>query len=82
VFPNPVTNSNFNILLDNKTNGVYTIIVSDLAGRVVVTNKSSVSKGTQIVNMKMNPNTSKGIYMVKVLDESNSIILNEKIIVQ
>lgn len=82
VFPNPVTNSNFNILLDSKTNGVNTIIVSDLAGRVVVTNKSSVSKGTQTVNMKMNPNTSKGIYMVKVLDESNTIILNEKIIVQ
>ena len=81
VFPNPVTNSSFNILFDNKS-GKYNIIVSDLAGRVVYTKSTFVGEGQQTQKINLNANASKGVYIVKVIDDKNAIIINEKVVVQ
>jgi len=82
VFPNPVTNGSFNVLFDEKKEGRYTIVVSDLAGRILQTKVVSIVKGMQTERINLNANAAKGVYMVKVLDENKQAFINEKIIVQ
>ena len=82
VYPNPVTNSSFNILFDRKKEGKYSIVVSDLAGRILLTRVVSITKGVQTEKLNLNANAAKGVYMVKVLDENKTIVINEKIVVQ
>ena len=82
VFPNPVTNSSFNVLFDNKTDGKYSIVLSDLAGRTLLTKSVNIKTGIQTAQVNLNAHMAKGIYVVKVLDENKSIIVNERIVIQ
>ena len=82
IYPNPVTNSSFNVLFDGRKEGKYTIVLTDLAGRSMMTKAVSITKGTQTEKVNLNPNAAKGVYMVKVLDENNAVIIKEKIVLQ
>jgi len=82
VYPNPVTNSSFNVLFDGKKEGKYNIMLTDLAGRSMMTKSVNITKGTQIEKVSLNANTAKGVYMVKVINENNEIIIKEKIVIQ
>lgn len=82
VFPNPVTGSNFNVIFNGKQAGNYTIILTDLAGRVLQTNKVSVVKGLQTEKINIRSRQAKGVFMVKVYDENKQSVMTEKILVQ
>jgi hypothetical protein len=82
VFPNPVTTSTFNVSFAEKQEGTYSIVLSDVAGRSLQSNSVNILKGgyTQQVNIINRP--AKGVYMVKVLNALNQVILTEKIILE
>lgn len=82
IYPNPVTGSNFNVMLNAATSGKYTLILTDIAGRVIQTNTLQVMKGAQTQNIRLRSRSAKGLFYVKVVDENNQSIVNEKIIVQ
>lgn len=82
VYPNPVTNSSFNVMFDGRKEGKYTIVLSDLAGRSLLTKTVTVNKGVQTEQVNLNSNAAKGVYFVKVVDEKNAVIIKEKIVVQ
>ncbi len=82
VYPNPVTNASFNVLFDGRKEGNYSIVLTDLAGRILLTKSVNISKGIQTEQVNLNRSAAKGVYMVKVLDENKKIIINEKIVVQ
>ncbi len=82
VFPNPVTNASFNIMFNNKKAGKYVVVVTDLAGRIVLSKSSTISEGSQNQKINLNKNVSKGLYIVKVLDDKKTVIINEKILIQ
>ena len=70
IFPNPVTNNTFSVLFDDMKDGRYSIVVTDLAGRILQTKSVSVAKGAQAERINLNPRSAKGVYMVKVLNEN------------
>ena len=82
VFPNPVTTSSFNVLFENANAGRYKIILTDLAGRNLLSKTVKLGKGTQVEKVNTNANMAKGIYFVRVLDTNNQTIINEKIVIQ
>lgn len=84
IYPNPVTQYSFSVLMDNQPDGKYSVIVSDLAGRPFLTKElSNVSKGsTSTIKVQLSSQLSKGMYLVKVLDQNHAVIINEKIFVQ
>jgi hypothetical protein len=82
IFPNPVTNSSFNVLFDNMTEGKYTIVLSDLAGRNIQIKTVSIANGTQNEKINLNRHMAKGVYVVKVLNQNKTIVINEKVVVQ
>ena len=82
VFPNPVTASYFSVLFDGKKEGTYTIILTDLAGRSLQAKSVNITKGTQTETVNLLSRPAKGMYLVKVLDESKQTVLTEKVMIQ
>ncbi len=82
VFPNPITNSSFNVLFDGNKEGIYTIILTDLAGRSLQSQSVNIVKGVQTEQVNLTSRPAKGMYMVKVLDENKKIVLTEKVVIQ
>lgn len=82
VFPNPIINSSFNVLLDGQPQGKYSIVVSDLAGRILTTKLVNVSGSMQTEKVNINSSSAKGVYIVKVINENNVAVVTEKIFVQ
>ncbi len=81
VFPNPVTGNTFNVLLSGKLQGTYSVVITDLAGRAVQNNKSTIVKGQQIQQVNFVSKPSKGTYLVRVLDEKGIEILSDKLVI-
>jgi lipocalin len=81
VFPNPVIGSTFNVALNGKLQGNYTIVITDLAGRAMQTTKTGLTKGQQVQQVNLTSRPSKGTYLVKVLDEKGAEILSDKLMI-
>ena len=81
VFPNPVTGSSFNVLLSGKAQGLHTVIITDLAGRVLQSNRTALTKGQQVQQVNLVNKPSKGTYLVKVLDEKGIEIISDKVVI-
>ncbi|MEJ7625985.1 MAG: T9SS type A sorting domain-containing protein [Ferruginibacter sp.] len=82
VFPNPVTTSTFNVNLSDQQPGLYSIILSDVVGRTLQTKTVSVIKGNQTEQVNILSRPAKGVYMVKVLDAQNQVVITEKIVLE
>ena len=81
VFPNPVVSNTFNVLLDRNMSGNYTVVLSDLSGRALQSNKAGFVKGQQSYQVNLANRPAKGTYLVKVLDEKGNVALSDKVII-
>ena len=83
IFPNPVTNNEFNIYFEGQVAGKYNVTITDLSGKPLMNRVIIVgSAKTQVETVPLNRTMAKGMYMVKVTDANNKFIFTEKIIVQ
>lgn len=82
IYPNPITTNKFNILFDGKSEGNYTVVLTDLAGRVMMSRKVNIIKGGQVQAVNVPANLAKGMYMVNVLDAANHQVITEKVLIQ
>lgn len=82
VFPNPVSSSTFAVLFNGYKAGTYNIVLTDISGRNLQTQKVSISKGAQTENVNLLSRPAKGMYMVKVYDEAKQVVFTEKIMIQ
>ncbi len=82
IFPNPVTNSEFNIYFDGQAAGKYNVTITDLSGKPLSNTIVNVNAKTQVEKVSLNKSFAKGMYMVKVTDASNKFIFTERIVVQ
>lgn len=82
VFPNPVSSSTFAVLFNGYKAGTYNIVLTDISGRNLQTQKASISKGAQTENVNLLSRPAKGMYMVKVYDEAKQVVFTEKIMIQ
>ena len=82
VFPNPVTGSSFNVLFDGQKAGNYTVTLTDMSGRALQSQVTNITKAIQSETINLRSRPSKGMYMVKVFDESKNVLFTEKILIQ
>lgn len=82
IYPNPITTNTFNVLFEGKQEGAYTIVLSDLAGRVILNRSVNIVKGTQVQSVNIPNSPAKGMYMVNVYDAAKQIVLTEKVLIQ
>ncbi|MBK8610936.1 MAG: T9SS type A sorting domain-containing protein [Chitinophagaceae bacterium] len=81
IFPNPVTNSEFNIYFEGQAAGKYNVTITDLSGKPLMNRIVTVNAKTQIETVPMSRSFAKGMYMVKVTDANNKFIFTERIVV-
>jgi len=84
LYPNPVSVSNnqFKIQFNKLEAGDYTIELTDVTGKQVMTQKVNIANEGQIQTFNLKRNTAQGIYLVKVSDINSKSIFTQKLVVQ
>lgn len=82
VFPNPVTGSQFRVLMEGQKTGRYTIVVTDLAGRTLQSKVISLTKAPQTTTINLARRQAKGTYMVNVLNDNKQVVSTEKLVLE
>lgn len=82
LYPNPVKNNSFRITFENKESGKYNVQLVDVAGRIVSGRSLTVYNGIQTSEVRLDASVTKGMYMVKVLNNESKEVYLKKIVVQ
>ncbi len=80
LFPNPVINNKFSIQFD-LAEGNYYVQVKDALGRHVTQTMTHVKGKGQTTHLLLPSSSSKGFYLVKIMDQHNKSIFSRKILV-
>ena len=80
LYPNPVTNNQFTIQF-NLPEGNYTMQVKDVMGRQVFQTTTNVLGKGQLKTLNLPAASSKGFYLVKVIDQNNKTVYLKKVLV-
>ena len=82
IYPNPVTNNQFVIQFNSLDAGTYSVQVTDVMGRQVIQQNVNLNGDNQSQTIKMASSASRGVYLVKVTDQSSKIVYSTKIVLQ
>jgi hypothetical protein len=82
IYPNPVTNNQFAIQFTQMEAGNYTVLVTDVMGRQIVQQQVNLGGDNQTQFIKLNAATSRGVYLVKVIDQSSKAVYSTKLVLQ
>jgi Secretion system C-terminal sorting domain len=82
VYPNPVAGNQFNVLFENQKAGRYTILLTDIAGKILQSKVVNIAKDGQVESIRFVNKIARGTYLVKVVSENKVSAFSEKVIVQ
>ena len=82
VYPNPVTANRFTLEFNKIHAGSYTIEVSNVSGTRVATKAVVINSENQLQPIVLPGTSAKGIYLVRMLDNSKHSVYEQKIMVQ
>jgi type IX secretion system substrate protein len=82
VYPNPVTQGYFKAQFNQFPAGKYSMKLFDLSGQLISSKEIIISSNTQTEQFRLPDFVTKGSYLLKVVNENNSIALSNKITVQ
>jgi len=82
VFPNPVVNKAFTLQLDNVNAGNYNIVLTDPAGRNILSRALTVNAKGQKENISFARASSSGVYLIKLTGADGKVVYSDKIVVQ
>jgi hypothetical protein len=69
IYPNPVYDI-LNVSIPSEYNQICTIEISDISGRIIFSNKESLSSGKNVLQYDFNL-FSKGVYLLRIVRENN-----------
>jgi hypothetical protein len=82
IYPNPVRSNNFQVSFTNLEAGDYYLDLTDISGRRVMQKKININSGTMIETINLPGSFTKGIYMVKLMNEKSRQISVQKVLVE
>jgi hypothetical protein len=83
VFPNPVNTGNFSIRVQNIAEaGDYTVLVSDMTGRVVLERSVTMQSKNSTHSFSLPAMSSKGTYVVMLVDYFKRTVFSTQVIVE
>ena len=84
LYPNPVSvdNNQFKLQFNKLEAGNYTIELTDVTGKHIMTQKVNIVNDGQIQTINLKKNTAQGIYLVKVTDIYSKSVFTQKLVVQ
>ncbi|RYG44073.1 MAG: T9SS type A sorting domain-containing protein, partial [Chitinophagaceae bacterium] len=82
LYPNPVVNKQFAVRF-TLPEGNYTVRMTDILGRqTMIQSVINIKGGQQTENIQLPATVQKGMYLVKVMDNTNKPVYSKKILVQ
>lgn len=82
IYPNPVSNDQFNIQFNNLKAGTYTVQLTDAFGGKIVEQKVKVTQTSQTESINVSGNNASGSYFLRVLDEKNLNVYTQIVLIQ
>lgn len=82
IYPNPVTDGYFKMTFNNIDKGNYEVQLVDIVGRVVSKKSISVSSEGQVEQVDVKGVQAKGMYMVRLLNQSEKVVYSNKVMIQ
>jgi hypothetical protein len=84
LYPNPVDigTNQFRLQFNKLTPGNYTVELTDVSGKLIMTQKINILNDIQVQTINLKKNTAQGIYLVKVTDINSKSIFTQKLVVQ
>ena len=84
IYPNPVDagSSQFKLQFNKLTPGNYTVELTDVSGKLIMTQKINILNEIQVQTINLRKNTAQGIYLVKLSDINSKAIFTQKLVVQ
>ena len=82
VFPNPVANRFFNLQFDKVPKGQYTLLLTDISGKLVFTRALNINVAGQMERISLPRSSAGGMYLLKVTGSDKQTIYSDKIVVQ
>lgn len=80
LYPNPATRDMFRVSF-NTDPGRYDVQLVDLQGRIIQQKTVNVGYGGQVAEMPLSAKITKGIYMVKIVDNSRKTVYADQLLV-
>lgn len=81
VYPNPVSNSKFNVSFNGFKTGKYLINVTDLSGKAIMSKSVNIGTKDQVEQVNVTPKLAVGMYLIKVSGADKTSSFTERIIV-
>ena len=81
LYPNPVTKDMFRVSFNTEEMGRYNIQLVDLSGRMISQKIVTIGNEGQVAEVILPAKLSKGMYLVKVLNNSKKTVFADKIMV-
>ena len=81
VYPNPVTNNQFNVLFEGKKAGRYTVQLTDISGRAILSKTITIAGGNQVEPIRFAQKMPRGMFLIKVLDENKRLAFSDKVVI-
>ena len=81
VYPNPIQADEFNVQFNNLKPGNYTVQLADAVGNGVMSHKVNLTLASQTENIHFSPDNAQGFYFLRILDENNSIVTTQILVV-
>ena len=84
LYPNPISISDnqFKLQFNKLQAGDYTLEVTDVTGKQVMTQKLNVVSPGQVATINLKPITGQGIYLVKIRNGESKSVFTQKLVVQ
>lgn len=82
IYPNPVTEGYFKMTFNNVEKGTYEVQLVDIVGRVVSKKSINISVEGQVEQIDVKAVQAKGMFMVRLVDQSQKIVYTNKVMVQ
>jgi hypothetical protein len=82
VFPNPVVTDQFSMQFEKVPAGEYTMELTDVMGRIVAKKRIIVTSESQVELISLKASNAKGVYLVRLADNTQKNVFEQKIVVQ
>lgn len=82
IYPNPVANKFFNVQFDKVTAGEYNLVLTDAAGRSIITKSLSINAKGQMEKVNLPKSAASGMYLIKLTGADRKVVYTDKIIVE
>jgi hypothetical protein len=82
IFPNPLSGSEFKVLLGAQRPGRYTVRLTDLAGRTILSKTINITKSIKTATVNLGLQQAKGTFLVNITSTGGQMVLSEKILIE